>query len=579
MPLVLADRVRETTTTTGQGTITLAGAVTGFQSFSVIGNGNTTYYTIAGQGTSEWEVGIGTYTSSGTTLSRDVVLASSAGAPTKTTFSAGTKDVFVTYPAGKSVYEDASDDVSLPGNFTLTGTTKKFQADFSNGTVNNRLLFQTSTANSATGIYAVPNGSSTAASWQATNNADTTNASKVLIATNGSTDVQLVSGINGTGTYLPLTIFNGGVGRFVFGTSGQFGIGPTATVNYGTSGQVFTSGGPSAAPSWTSVVTSVTGTSPVASSGGTTPAISLSSGYGDTQNPYASKTANSFLAAPNGSAGVPTFRAIVAADVPTLNQNTTGSAATLTTARTIQTNLASTSSASFDGSANITPGITGTLGVANGGTGQTTYTDGQLLIGNTTGNTLTKATLTQGSGITITNGAGSITIAATGGSGTVTSVSAGAGMSFTTITSTGSVAMGTPSTITNTSTNTASGTSHNHALTGELVETTTGSPLYYGARAWVNFNGTGTVAIRTSVNVTSITDNGGVGNYTVNISTAMADSDYVILGFCRTAVSGATLYTVGSFNTDTKTTSATQVRTGATGTLVDAPEVDVVIFR
>ena len=82
---------------------------------------------------------------------------------------------------------------------------------------------------------------------------------------------------------------------------------------------------------YTGTVTSVTGTSPVASSGGTTPAISLASGYGDTQNPYASKTANYFLAAPNGSAGVPTFRAVVAADIPTLNQNTTGSAGSLVT--------------------------------------------------------------------------------------------------------------------------------------------------------------------------------------------------------------------------------------------------------
>lgn len=78
-------------------------------------------------------------------------------------------------------------------------------------------------------------------------------------------------------------------------------------------------------------VTSVSGTSPVASSGGATPAISLSNGYGDTQNPFASKTANYFLAAPNGSAGAPTFRAMVAADVPTLNQNTTGSAGSLAT--------------------------------------------------------------------------------------------------------------------------------------------------------------------------------------------------------------------------------------------------------
>lgn len=78
-------------------------------------------------------------------------------------------------------------------------------------------------------------------------------------------------------------------------------------------------------------VSAVTGTAPVASSGGATPAISLSANYGDTLNPYASKTANFVLAAPNGTAGVPTFRAVVAADIPTLNQNTTGSAATVTT--------------------------------------------------------------------------------------------------------------------------------------------------------------------------------------------------------------------------------------------------------
>lgn len=102
MAFVLADRVRETTTTTGTGTVTLAGAVTGFQTFAAIGNANITYYTIAGQGTSEWEVGIGTYTSSGTTLSRTTVLASSnAGALVN--FSAGTKDVFCDYPAGRAV--------------------------------------------------------------------------------------------------------------------------------------------------------------------------------------------------------------------------------------------------------------------------------------------------------------------------------------------------------------------------------------------------------------------------------------------------------------------------------------------
>ena len=100
MALVIADRVKETTTTTGTGTVTLGGAVTGFQSFSAVGNANTTYYTITDN--VNWEVGIGTYTASGTTLSRDTVLESS-NAGSLVNFGAGSKDVFVTYPADKAI--------------------------------------------------------------------------------------------------------------------------------------------------------------------------------------------------------------------------------------------------------------------------------------------------------------------------------------------------------------------------------------------------------------------------------------------------------------------------------------------
>ena len=114
MALVLADRVKETTTTTGTGTVTLAGAATGFQSFAAVGNGNTTYYCIAAQTGTEWEVGIGTYTSSGTTLSRTTVLASS-NSGSLVTFSAGIKDVFVTYPSERSVNVDSTNaQVSVP---------------------------------------------------------------------------------------------------------------------------------------------------------------------------------------------------------------------------------------------------------------------------------------------------------------------------------------------------------------------------------------------------------------------------------------------------------------------------------
>jgi hypothetical protein len=123
MALVVKDRVQETSTTTGTGTITLAGAASGFQSFSVIGDGNTTYYAIVG-GT-EWEVGLGTYTSSGTTLSRDTILESSNGG-TAVNFSAGTKNVFVTYPAEKGLYLDASGNaiaLGTPASATLTNAT------------------------------------------------------------------------------------------------------------------------------------------------------------------------------------------------------------------------------------------------------------------------------------------------------------------------------------------------------------------------------------------------------------------------------------------------------------------------
>ena len=102
MTFVLKDRVKESSTTTGTGTFTLGGATTGFQSFSAIGDGNSTYYSIVNASTGEWEVGIGTYTASGTTLSRDTVLESS-NSGSAVDFGAGNKDVFVTYPAERAV--------------------------------------------------------------------------------------------------------------------------------------------------------------------------------------------------------------------------------------------------------------------------------------------------------------------------------------------------------------------------------------------------------------------------------------------------------------------------------------------
>jgi hypothetical protein len=153
-----------------------------------------------------------------------------------------------------------------------------------------------------------------------------------------------------TGLTTALSIPQGGTGQTT-ANAALNALLPTQTSN---SGKYLTTDGSNS--SWATVaggITSVSGTSPVASSGGSTPAISLSANYGDTLNPYASKTANYVLAAPNGSSGVPSFRAIVAADIPTLNQNTSGTAA----------------------------GLSATLAVASGGTGATTASTARTNLG------------------------------------------------------------------------------------------------------------------------------------------------------------------------------------------------------
>ena len=112
MATVVDDRVQETTTTTGTGVFSLAGAKTGFQSFANIGDGNDTYYCCT-DGT-DYEVGIGTYTASGTTLTRTTILDSTNGG-SAVNWSAGSRDIFCTMPAGKVVFQDSSNNVAVAG--------------------------------------------------------------------------------------------------------------------------------------------------------------------------------------------------------------------------------------------------------------------------------------------------------------------------------------------------------------------------------------------------------------------------------------------------------------------------------
>jgi len=131
MALVINDRVKETTTTTGTGAVSLAGAVTGFETFAAgIGNSNTTYYVIAHQTAAEFEVGLGTLDGDSSDLTRTTVI-SSSNSDSAVDFAAGTKDVFCTMPASKLVFEDASSDVTLPNDLILGSDSAvlKFGAD------------------------------------------------------------------------------------------------------------------------------------------------------------------------------------------------------------------------------------------------------------------------------------------------------------------------------------------------------------------------------------------------------------------------------------------------------------------
>jgi hypothetical protein len=197
----------------------------------------------------------------------------------------------------------------------------------------------------------------------------------------GTLSVQNANSVNITGGAITgitdLAVADGGTGQSTY-TDGQILIGNStgstlnkSTITAGTGISVTNgSGSITIAATNSGTVTSVTGTSPVASSGGATPVISLEASYGDTQNPYASKTANFVLAAPNGSAGVPTFRAVVAADIPTLNQNTTGNAATATNVD--YSGLTGTVPTWNQNTTGTAAGLSSTLAIASGGTGQTT---------------------------------------------------------------------------------------------------------------------------------------------------------------------------------------------------------------
>ncbi len=454
MALVLADRVKDTTLTTGTGAVALSGTPpTGFRSFGAgVGDGNTTYYTIAGVGTSEWEVGIGTYTAAGTSLSRDVVLASS-NANALVPFSAGAKDVFVTYTAAKSVNYDASGNV----NINITGQAA-LATNLYDGTAN-AIPYQ-SAANTTTFLAAgsgVLYSTGGAPSWSQTPTLTSLALTSGTVSTSptNATDIAnktYVDTIAAVGLHyhqpvkyeVPNTTGNLNATY----NNGSAGVGATLT-NAGTLG-AFTPDGTVAQVGDRILIYNQTnqfenGVYVVTTVGdGSTPWVLTRSSDTDT---YASgptglgEGSAFYITSGNTGAGetyemnVPgtitfgttaiTFVQISSAQVYSAGTGLTLTGVTFSLTAPVATTLGGTGLSSFTANgavyATSTSALTtGTLPVASGGTGQTSFTDGELLIGNTTGNTLAKGTLTAGAGISVTNGAGSITIANTAPDQTVT---------------------------------------------------------------------------------------------------------------------------------------------------------------
>jgi len=274
MALVVFDRVKESSNTSGTGTIVLAGAQTGYQSFAVVGNGNTTYYTIADQQGSNWEVGIGTYYSGNVSLARTTILASS-NANAAVSFGSNTKDVFITYPAEKSVNQDATGNVTVSqfltaNNFVSVGNTavSSNAGAFSLGALSysDTGIFASyaNTANTYVQIIAqnLSNGTNASTDFVVTNDTGTAYAdfgitsskytgSGALSAANvayiyaGAAD--LVVG-TATANSIHFVVNNSAVDAFTINASGAL----AANASYGTAGQVLTSQGNAAAPTWSS---------------------------------------------------------------------------------------------------------------------------------------------------------------------------------------------------------------------------------------------------------------------------------------------------------------------------------------
>jgi hypothetical protein len=261
------------------------------------------------------------------------------------------------------------------------------------------------------GGYMEFNASSTT-QWYSTANIIVSSSGSVSSFSGGLTGLTPSSATTGAITLGgTLAVANGGTGITSFGT----GVATALGVNTGSSGSFVVNGGALGTPS-SGTVTNLTGTASI-NINGTVGATTANSGAFTSLSASGTTTLSGLTA--STALALDASKNVVSVTNTGSGNNVLATSPVLTTP-----NLGTPSALTLTNATGlpIVGGTTGTLSVSRGGTGQDSYTDGQLLIGNTTGNTLTKSTLTAGSGISITNGNGAITIATTGGNGTVTSV-------------------------------------------------------------------------------------------------------------------------------------------------------------
>jgi hypothetical protein len=311
MAFVLADRVKETTIVVGTGAATLLGASSGYQSFSAgVGASNTTYYTIADQSGSNWEVGYGTLDVTGLILTRTTVI-SSSNSGSAVTFTTGTKDVWCDYTAKKAAIQDSLGLVTVPvlqtsstssvtPVLTFNGATTNYAAGVAvSGSYLQTILQNSSATAGASTNYVLSNNLGTDSTYYGEFGMN----SSVFSASTPSDFFSINNGVYFSGHDGDITVGSGNGFKYymAWGTAGQsahvinatgaiglstnLGTTPalSGTTGFGTSGQVLTSAGSSASPTWTTpttgTVTSVSGTTGrITSTGGTTPVIDLASG-------------------------------------------------------------------------------------------------------------------------------------------------------------------------------------------------------------------------------------------------------------------------------------------------------------